>query len=59
MRWPLLTIVGITAAVLVGVVHAGFLRLAELFGSYLACDEELKLVPVDFADGFGVDGFSS
>lgn len=59
MRWPILTIVGVTAAVIVGIVHAGCLRLTATVNSYLGCDEELALFPKDFADGFGPDGYSS
>ena len=50
MRWPALTLLGITCAVLIGIVHAAFTRTTDcLFG----IDD---LAPTD---PFGPDGYGA
>jgi hypothetical protein len=53
MRWPLLTIAGITCAVLVGLVHASLNAAADC----LLGKDELGKRYDDWADGFGPDGY--
>lgn len=54
MRWPLLTLAGITCAVIVGVVHAS---VGQALDCLLGADE-LGQRYDDWADGFGPDGYS-
>lgn len=55
MRWPALTLLGITCAALIGIVYRLALSLrVELRSCLLGYDD---LLPKDFADGFGTDGY--
>lgn len=53
MRWPVLTIVGVAAAVIVGIVHAS---LGQALDCLLGADD-LGPRHVEWADGFGPDGY--
>jgi hypothetical protein len=53
MRWPILTIVGVTAAVIVGIVHASLNAAMDC----LLGEDELGHPYTTWADGFGPDGY--
>lgn len=63
MRWPALTLLGITCAVLIGIVHAGFKGLSAC----ILGEEDLRLAPRDiqdvighiYEDGYAVDGYGN
>jgi hypothetical protein len=53
MRWPALTLLGITCAVLIGITHAAFNQALDcLLG-------EADLPHTEWADGFGPDGYGT
>lgn len=55
MRWPALTILGITCAALIGIAHAAALKItAELADCLLG---EADLPHTQWADGFGPNGY--
>lgn len=51
--WPILTLAGLTAAVLVGVAHASFSRLEDCLLGFDDLGQR-----TDLADGFGADGYT-
>lgn len=51
MRWPALTLLGITCAVVIGITHAALARATDCI---LGTDD---ILPKDFADAFGLDGY--
>lgn len=51
MRWPILTLAGLTAAILIGLVHAA---LAQALDCILG---ETNLPHTQWADGFGPNGY--